>query len=554
VLAKLAEAMSPDRFTDCLDRSLEILRDAVGADDAEIFLVEPDTGALVLTACRGLDRRALLSRDRFEPGMGHPGIVTKTRRRLVTRSLACDRRFLRDEVKRRGVRAYVSVPLATQDLVVGSIHLGWRRSDVEVERICALLRRAAIPIATTIRAAVASVRDVALTVDNEPSACALRSVLTSIEQLTKADAVMIKTDGAVVSTSAAAACTGDLASCPSLRAGAPIFHDGPQSSWPLPCRGAPATKARCCLPLVARNERRGVITLVHDKHVPTIRTQHLASLTALARTIAPRLPTLVQGQAQAGPSLRIRCFGALDIRRDDRPIPASSFERRHAVRLLEMLVLAGGASLHRDALVERLWPDSSGDGGPNRLHSVVHALRVAIEPDAPRWRFVHNAGPLYRLELSDVWTDLSEFRRRLARALRDPSDSREARVADLEAAVALYRGELFAEDPYADWCSIERAALQEEFLTAVTTLAKHLTESRELDRSIDVLRAGLRADPLREDLHVMLTKNLLDTGRRGEASAQYEECVRVLRRGLGAEPLPETRALESTIRKALRPV
>lgn len=552
MLASLVEAMSLDHITGSLERALSILRSAACADDAEIFLVEPDSGALLLAACQGLDRPALLSRVHFDPGAGHPGIVTKTRRGLVTRDLARDRRFLRDEVKRQGVRAYVSVPLIAGAAVLGSIHLGWRRSDAELDRVHALLRRAAIPIGTTLRAGIAALRDTALAMDEEPSSArALLPVLASIEQLTTADAVMLVADGVVVSTSTAAECEANLADCPSLRTGTPLLYDGPRTSWPASCRGPAATKARCCVPLVTRKEKRGVITLVHQRATPAPRTQHLAPLMALARAVAPRLPTLPLRASQATPELRIRCFGALEIHCGDRPIPTSKFERRLAVKLLEMLVLAGGAPLHRDVLVESLWPDSAGQGGANRLHGVVHALRVAIEPDARHWRFVRNVGPMYQLDVSDVWVDLFEFRERLARAARHPPGVKSV-ITDLEAAVALYRGGLFADDPYADWCVDERVALEAQFLCAVTDLAKLLGEARELDRAIDVLRAGLRDDPLREDLHVMLIRNLLEAGRRGEASAQYQECIRVLRRSLGAEPLPETLALEPLIRRALR--
>ena len=62
-------------------------------------------------------------------------------------------------------------------------------------------------------------------------------------------------------------------------------------------------------------------------------------------------------------------------------------------------------------------------------------------------------------------------------------------------------------------------------------------------RWIAWLRRGLLADPLREDLHQVLIRALITLGRRPEALAQYDVCVRLLRDELAAEPLPETRRL-----------
>lgn len=569
VLGRVAEAMSPDDLLGSLDRALDILLRDLGGDDAEIFLVEPESGALLLVACQGADRTALLSRTLFEPGVGHPGIVTATRRSIVTRNLVRDQRFLRSDLKRRGVRAYVSVPLLAGAQVLGSIHMGWHRADAPLDRARTLLERACVPIGTAVRAGIGALRDAALAdlEDDDPTTPnerALRSILAFMQRIAKSDAVTLLTTGSpcghTLSARKPVVCAGDLAGCPSLGAGRPRVLEERRDAWPAPCRQLPLlTKAAVCLPLLSKGDRRGIIVVAHDSPIPTPATRLVAPLMAMARAVAARLPSPrlpVPVEENGSPSLSIRCFGSFEIRRDGRVIAGDSFERRLAIKLLEMLVLAGGTPLHRDVLVEKLWPDSPGHAGVNRLHGVVHSLRATIEPrSATRdWRYVRNAGPMYRLDASNgVHVDLFQFREKIAHARCLPARATTELIATLQGAVSLYGGGLFADDPYADWCAAERDALQEQFLCATADLARLLVAASEPERAIETLRNGLRVDPLREDLHEALIKIMLQVGRRAEAEAQYHECVRLLRNGLGAEPLPETLELRSLIDRALRP-
>lgn len=561
----MAEVLSPDDILASLDRALTIIRRDLSGDDAEIFLVEPESGALLLVACQGADRTALLSRVLFEPGVGHPGIVTNTRRSIVTRNIVKDGRFLRNDVKRRGVRAYVSVPLLAADQTLGSIHVGWHRADAPVECARALLQRVAVPIGTALRAAIAALRDAALAdLDADeatsPNERALRSILGFIQRLANADTVTLVANGSglrglTLSTRTPVACACDLAGCPSLVAARPLLLVEDRAKWPMPCQRLPAsTKAACCLPVLAKGDRRGVIVLAHGTPITPPVTRLVAPLMAMARAVAVRLPTPAVAASPAGEAeLSIRCFGSLEIRSGGRLIPNDSFERRLAITLLEVLVLAGGAPIHRDVLVETLWPDSPGHAGVNRLHGVVHSLRTVLEPrsNTRGRRLVQNVGPTYRLDVSaGVHVDLFDFREKIARARRLPPHATSEAICTLQGAVDLYGGGLFADDPYADWCAPEREVLQKQFLCATADLARLLVATNEPGRAIETLRVGLRVDPLREDLHEALIRTLLQIGRRAEAEVQYDECVRLLREGLGAAPLPETLQLRSLIHRA----
>jgi DNA-binding SARP family transcriptional activator len=576
ILGLIAETLSPDDILGSLDRVLGIVRRHLESDDAEVFLVEPVSELLLLVACQGVDKSALLACTLFEPGSGYPGIVTSTRRSIVTRNLSRDRRFLREGVKQRGVRAYVSVPVLGPSGALGSIHLGWRRSDAPVARARALLVRASRPIATAVRAGIAALRDAALVGMERDGAAgldesALRSILMFMQRLVNARAATLVTSAGVTACfgrqlSAAGApvsCGTDIDGCPCLAGGRPLFLDTTRDRWPVECTRLPSfVRAARCLPLHTGDGGRGIIVLAHEQRLGRPATRHIVPLMAMARAIATRLrrappSARLASETTAPPVLSIRCLGPIEIRRDGVLVPPSSFERKSALTLLRILILAGGAPVHRDLLVERLWPDAPDRGGANRLHGVVHALRAAIEPHfaAHEFRFIRNSGPLYHFDTSSgAQVDLFTFREKVARirrALRTTRTVGPETVADLEDAIALYGGALFADDPCADWCAIERDALQEQFLCAVQDLAVARVAATELDRAAEAIRMGLRVDPFREDLHCALIENLMRLGRRAEALAQYRECLRLLHDELGAEPLPETRRLGERVHRSI---
>jgi two-component SAPR family response regulator len=307
---------------------------------------------------------------------------------------------------------------------------------------------------------------------------------------------------------------------------------------------------------------QGVLLVDYGGAVPDPITRNAVQLMAMIRDTTGRLeppislpPSSVQ--AEVGPELRLRCFGKLEIRVGDQVVATDSFTRKKALTLLKLLVLRRGNPVSRDALIEHLWPGVDDKAGTNRLHGVVHALRSGIEPfrDKKRWLFVRNQGDLYYFDTeSPHWVDVFAFRRlaAMARDLERRGDE-ELAISRLEEAAALYRGNLFEDEPYADWCALERDELRGTYLDVVRHLARLCSKTGNPESAVAHLRRGLIVDRLREDLHQMLIETLIGLGRRRDALDQYRECARLLREEIGAEPLPATRRLERLVTAEGRP-
>ncbi len=255
----------------------------------------------------------------------------------------------------------------------------------------------------------------------------------------------------------------------------------------------------------------------------------------------------------SGP-LSIRCFGKFDVRRGGMALPVSAFKRRKALQLLKILLLHAPHPVHRDLLIESLWPGSDVTTGSNRLHGVVYALRAAIEPhwESRRFIYVRHEQDYYHLDTTTIaFIDLFRFRQMLAMAqdAKRRKDSSERMAAYLESAIALYHGDLFADDHYAeDWLLSHRTQLRHQYLEALRELVRHYVQMGRFEDVVSKLQEAVVLEPYAEDIYHSLIQTLILLGRRTEAMEYFTRCVQLIRQDLNVEPRPEILAFSKTLK------
>lgn len=207
--------------------------------------------------------------------------------------------------------------------------------------------------------------------------------------------------------------------------------------------------------------------------------------------------------AERPPPVVVRCFGGLEMIVHGRPVDLSALKPR-ARQLLRLLVLHTGSPVHREVLVEALWPDADPAAATRCLHVAVSSLRHVLEPDPARGAssLVVRDGEAYRLALtSDACVDLVEFDRalergRAARAIGDLQGG----IAGCQAAVALHRAELLPEDGPAEWLVRERERRAAEACEAAHAAAEMLLELGDPEGAAATCERGLAIDRYRDDL------------------------------------------------------
>jgi len=246
--------------------------------------------------------------------------------------------------------------------------------------------------------------------------------------------------------------------------------------------------------------------------------------------------------AEGAGALYVQLLGEFRVAVGSRVIERSAWRLRKASALIKLLALARGQRLHREQVVDLLWPDLDLEAGMNNLHYVLGKARRVLEPDAGDFHFLRFDGEWLVLSpLAPVRVDVGEFERaaRLAHSSGDP--------ASYFSAIALYTGELLPEDRYEEWVEERRRALQEVYLRLHMELAG-LYESRgEYAHALDVLRRAVEVEPTLEAAHAGIMRLLALLGRPQEALRQYDVLRAALARELDASPQDSTTRLREEI-------
>jgi DNA-binding SARP family transcriptional activator len=154
---------------------------------------------------------------------------------------------------------------------------------------------------------------------------------------------------------------------------------------------------------------------------------------------------LDEARAKESGAVRIGLLGSLSVTVGDRKVDESAWRLRKAASLVKVLALAPGHRLHRERVMDLLWPDLSPRAATNNLHHVLHHARRTLEPaNAPgaSRHLLLQEGQLALCPDAPLWVDIEAFQKAstVARRAREPAAYR--------AAIDLYAGELLPEDRY----------------------------------------------------------------------------------------------------------
>jgi DNA-binding SARP family transcriptional activator len=214
--------------------------------------------------------------------------------------------------------------------------------------------------------------------------------------------------------------------------------------------------------------------------------------------------------------------------------------------LVKLLALAPRHRLHREHVIDRLWPDLGPEDGANNLHRVLYVVRHILEPDlAPRGAssYLQLRHDLLVLEApGGLWIDVEAFlaAARAAHEDRTPQAYREA--------LRLYTGDLVPEDRYEEWAIADRDWFRGLRMTLLVRLAAVQEQSGHLSAAIDTLQQAVAIDPVHEEAQGLLMRLLVQAGRRHLALRHYQALRTALQRELEVEPDASLQALYQDVR------
>jgi PAS domain S-box-containing protein len=242
--------------------------------------------------------------------------------------------------------------------------------------------------------------------------------------------------------------------------------------------------------------------------------------------------------------LQIFALGKFGLAANGRGIAVDKWKRKQAVTLLKFLVTHLDRPVHRERILDCLWPDVDEERGWGRLKVTMYYLRTQLRASGAGEDAVSTVGEAYLLRRDTVWVDAENFERLVTegRALQSKGRDEDA-LRCYEEAQFLYRGDYLEQDVFADWCAEERERLGEIYMEMLTRKAECHAQRNEYVEAAQVCRKGLVHDPCRESFHCSLMQYLVRLGRADWAITQFRHCQAVLAREFGVEPMPETQRL-----------
>ncbi|MEE4195547.1 MAG: BTAD domain-containing putative transcriptional regulator, partial [Anaerolineae bacterium] len=247
-------------------------------------------------------------------------------------------------------------------------------------------------------------------------------------------------------------------------------------------------------------------------------------------------------------SLRIHLFGYFEMIIDGRVLSAQEWQSQQTQTIGKILIANRGKVVTSEQLIEILWPDDSFETARRRLHVRISQLRSLLQDKKTLVQTV-NGGYIYQPD-ETCWLDVDQFQSYLEEgATRQEQSHQIEAIKVLEQARELYRGELLAEDLYAEWTFLQRESLRETFINLLFELSESYAQQGRYRLAIARTRQALAKDPLRETIYVRLMLYHYYAGERDQSLRIFEQCKEMLHTELGVTPLESTLDLFSKIRE-----
>jgi DNA-binding SARP family transcriptional activator len=285
-----------------------------------------------------------------------------------------------------------------------------------------------------------------------------------------------------------------------------------------------------------------------------VQTPHLARPVAVPASLSTTSRDSRVGTPGAG-DWEITCLGRFHLRCAGRDVPACRSRRGQS--LLKYLLASPGFAASTEVLVECFWPQMDALAGARNLQVAVHTLRRSLRGCGPGGSdetvlFRHNQ---YLLNPAlSIIQDVDTFRAAYERGLCAAKAGRSAEaIAAFEEARASYVGDYLA-DPYEEWASSYRMALQDRWLHVLARLGAYYSEAGTWEPAIACSREILAVDGYREDIYRLLMNCYAAAGRPAEVKQTYLACRGCLRRDLHLAPATETTMLYRQLIQQLTPL
>jgi DNA-binding SARP family transcriptional activator len=248
------------------------------------------------------------------------------------------------------------------------------------------------------------------------------------------------------------------------------------------------------------------------------------------------------GRAVGPNGLRITLLGGFGVGVGPDPVPDEAWRRRKPAAILKILALAPGHRVHRERLMDLLWPELELAAAGANLRKAIHQARSALDGvSRGAARLIEFQNDVVALASDGLIIDAASFLSALTAARRS------GEADGYRSALAWYGGDLLPDDAYEEWADAARRELHDAYVGGLSEWCVLLEANGDIQSAIEAARTLVAAEPTREESHAFLMRLYGLAGRRSDALRQYDHLSEILDHELGIEPSAQLQRLREEI-------
>jgi len=246
--------------------------------------------------------------------------------------------------------------------------------------------------------------------------------------------------------------------------------------------------------------------------------------------------TVATAATRAERDVHVAALGRLSVSVGGRSRDGDWLQQRPGQVFRYLLAMRNGAQ-RSESIANALWPERGPSAVANVRYCIFKLREQLAEHGDPADSLVARDAAGYRIDLSRVALDVDGFQAKSEAGIAaHRAGDAELAEATLGEALALYRGEFLADDPYADWAFSEREYLRALAGKGLAAMAQIALAGGRLVGATDHLLRLAQLEPFDSHVHQMLIEVCLRRGRRTEALRHYHALRARLHRAFGEQP------------------
>ena len=247
-------------------------------------------------------------------------------------------------------------------------------------------------------------------------------------------------------------------------------------------------------------------------------------------------------ETSESPFIKIICFNEFAVYKGNELIKWKSAKEKE---LFAFFLLHLNKYVHRDIIIDTIWPDQDYQKAKIHLHTRLSYLRKSLDSMGFTQALTFS-NQSYQLSIQNFYCDAFEFER----TMDNHSLITKENIAEMEKTLSLYTGDFMENNDYA-WTHQIAQLLRDKLMNKLQKMIEYYTQSQETFKKQQCLQMQLTYNPYSEKALQQLILHHIEEGNRIEAIQIYQDFVTLLKEELDIEPSPSTKELYKLLQKKL---